>query len=153
MHDLQMRDVADLLRLVERHIDDHVQAAGQDLGELGLAIWHKAELHLGDFGQPLGAALEVVRIALQADVFADRMLSHPEGAGADRLLVHALGANFGVVFVRVNGHADTGEVVDGGRERLLRDDSDPVLVQLHDLLDPTDLLGAGDLALWVRREI
>ena len=54
---------------------------------------------LSIFGCGFRAVLEVVGVALEPDVFAERVLGDAVGAGADRLLVHALGADLGVVLV------------------------------------------------------
>ncbi len=89
---------------------------------------------------------------LKLDRFSDDMLGDLVGAGADRLFVHALWADFGIILVRVDDDR-AGQVFDGGRERPLGLDPDLEFLDLLRFFNPVDVLLGGGLVGDVGGEI
>jgi hypothetical protein len=146
--DLQVRHRLQLLGLVRRHVHDEVEPAREHLGDLRLAVGDDADLDPGD----LGGRAEIVRVALERDRLAEHVLHDAVGARADRLLVHALGADRAVVLVGMDHHRAR-EVLERRGRRLLGDDADLVGVELLGALDPAHVLLRDGFVGGVRDEV
>ena len=136
---LQVRQGLQFVGLVLGHVHDEVFAARDHLGHLGLAIGDEADHDLADLRLRARRVLEIVGELFQRDRLARLVIDDLVGAGADRLGVHALRADFLVVLGGMDRERG-GQVILGGGERLLADHPHLVLAELLHLLDPLHVL-------------
>jgi hypothetical protein len=151
-HDLKIWRAAQLLRLIERDVLDEIEPAREHLGDLGLPVRNEAQLDLFDLRLRFRAVLEIIGVAHEPDVFAHGVLDDPIGARTDRLLVHALRPDLGIICMRVD-HDGAGQIFDRGRKRPPGDDAHAVGVELLGAVDPVDVALGGGLVVRLGDEI
>ncbi len=96
--------------------------------------------------------LEIIRVAHEADVFAERVLDDAVGSGADRLLVHALRPDLLIVLVRMDDDRAC-QILDRRRKRPSRHDANAIGLELFRMIDPVDVALRRRLVLRLGDEI
>jgi len=127
-----------LLRLIGSHVLDEIEASRQNFGDLGLGVRNEAQLDIFDLRRRLRAVLGIIRIAREPKGFPHCVLHDPVRARPDRLLVHALRPDLGIIFVRVN-YDWAGQIFDCRRERPSGHNAHAVRSEFFDMVDPINV--------------
>ncbi len=145
--DGEIRHLFQFFGLIYRDPPDPVQTAGHELGDLGADL-RDGPLFDGSYTRlSLGAVLEIVFVFHHGDRLARNHLDHLVRTGSNGFDPKLLHADFEVVILRIDGDR-SGEILKGGRKRLLQVDPNFIGPQLFRVFYPVEV--AHDLHL-VRR--